>query len=129
MPKHNIFIRQGEEVPESLRPLLHTFFNEKALDRLEKFGGRIQVSLTAPFKSNAEKIEITDEFIKTLTDRPENAKDKLKSLTLKQLRNVANNIGLSIASKTSVGQARNLIAQFLQTPEQWKGIAGLSSED
>lgn len=124
MPKYNIIIKEGGVIPEDISSFIKKNFSEKDLIKLEKFGGRIQISLTAPFKSDKTKIEISESFVDEIKSNPDTSKDKLKLLTSKQLKQVATQLGLSITSKSNVSQMKNIIVQFLKAPEQWKGIAG-----
>ncbi len=127
MPKHNIMVEPGSKLPSAYEQLIKSLFKEKDLVKLEKFGGRIQVSITAPFtdrKSQKLLIELTDAFIEELKQKPDDAKLKIEHFTKKQLLLLAQKLNLPMASARTTKAVQNAIIQYLQTPEHWKGIAG-----
>jgi hypothetical protein len=70
MPKYDIFLKPGEELPHDLSEILKNKFNEKSIENLKRFGGRVQISLTAPFtdrKKQDKGLKVDKELIKKIT--------------------------------------------------------------
>ena len=69
MPKFDLYFKPGDELPKKLQTILQDYFSEKDFEKLSKFGGRIQFSLTAPFtdrKVQDSKLVIDETFIEEL---------------------------------------------------------------
>lgn len=126
MPKFDIVLKPGEKVPEEFKQLLNDKFGEQQLDKLKRFGGRIQLSLTAPFtdrKEQKKKILIDDSFVKQITSSRRTADEKLGKMTLKQMRELARFVNFPIASKTTVEEARRQLISYLFSSDTWKKIS------
>lgn len=127
MPKHDIILKPGENPPRGIKGLLKKMFTKQELEKLEKFGGRIQISLAAPYtnrKKQDQQLEIDDMLIKKMKSDPNFAKEKLKMLTVKQMRIIAKKIKLPVASKATASELRNNIMDFISSGNKWKGISG-----
>ncbi len=124
MPNHDIYLKPGEKLPEPLEGVLKKHFNEKSLTKLERYGGRIRISVTAPFtdRKSQMSVEINEEFLESLQKDPDKASDILKNFTIKQLREVGKKLNLTIATASKSKEILNTIVQYLKAPEQWKGI-------
>jgi hypothetical protein len=69
MPKHDILLKPGDKPTEEILSLLRQFFPEKYLTKLERFGGRIQINLAAPFTNRKQQngtLKIDESFIDKL---------------------------------------------------------------
>lgn len=127
MPRHDIIIKPAGKLPKDLEAFIIRTFKVADLEKLQKFGGRIQVSITAPFtdrKSQNKELKIDEKFIKKLVEKPEKAEIQLKYLTKEQLINVAQILKLSISSKMSIREVRNSIIDFLNSSRKWLAISG-----
>lgn len=127
MPKHNIIFSPGEVIPLQYESLLNQVFTKQDLIKLQKFGGRIQISLAAPYadrKSQKNDIVIDQQFVSDLQTDPESVKDKISKLTKKQLISIAEILKMSIAMKWTSKEIQNKIVQFVNAPDQWRRIAG-----
>ena len=127
MPKHNITVIPGEHLPDEVLSLISKYFNEKEIDKLKKFGGRIQISLTAPYtdrKGQKAEITINSELIETLKRSEKVAQNILGNLTLKQIKELAKYLNFPIASNVKVGEARNQLITHLYSGENWNKISG-----
>lgn len=126
MPKYDIIIKPGETVPKEFEELLKSKFDEKSLDKLKRFGGRIQLSLTAPFTDRIHQdkvLTVDQDLINNLASSNENATQLLGKMTLKQIREIAKFIGFPIASKTTVEEARKQVISYLFSDDTWKKIS------
>ena len=126
MPKYDIIIKPGETIPKEFEDILKNKFDEKTLDKLKRFGGRIQLSLTAPFtdrKQQKKGVTIDQTLIDKLASSKENATKLLAKMTLKQIREVAMFVGFPIASKTTVEEARKQVISYLFSDDTWKKIS------
>lgn len=126
MPKYDIILKPGEEIPGEFKSLLEEKFDEKSLDKLKRFGGRVQLSLTAPFtdrKQQKKGLSVDHTLIDNLASSKENATKILAKMTLKQIREVAKFVGFPIASKTTVEEARKQVISYLFSDDTWKKIS------
>lgn len=127
MPKHDIFLNPGDEIPDEILPLLTSKFSVKSIDKLKRFGGRIQLSLTAPFtdrKKQKKDLLIDQAFINKLASSTiAQAQDILAKLTLKQTKEVAKFMHFPIASKVTVEEARNQLISLIFSDDTWKKIS------
>jgi uncharacterized protein YicC (UPF0701 family) len=126
MPKFDIILKPGEKVPEEFKQLLNDKFGEQHLDKLKRFGGRIQLSLTAPFtdrKEQKKKIIIDNSFVKQITSSRKKADENLGKMTSKQIRELASFVNFPIASKTTVEEARRQLISYLFSSDTWKKIS------
>ena len=127
MPKHNIIVKPGELLPSEVLKIATKYFSEKDIEKLKKFGGRVQISLTAPYtdrKKQKEEVVINEDFIEIIKSSPTEAENNLANMTLKQLKEVAQFINFPIASNVNVGDARKQLMSYLFSGDIWKGITG-----
>lgn len=127
MPKHEQFFKPGEKMPEHLQQMLERYFSPQQFQKLEKFGGRVQISITAPFidvKKQSRKLEINAEFTERLSIEKDKASELLQSLTKEQLKQVAELLHFPVASKSTTNEIRNQLLSFLRSEDKWKGISG-----
>ncbi|MBP6871650.1 MAG: hypothetical protein KBC43_06560 [Bacteroidales bacterium] len=127
MPKHDIILKPAEKLPKNLEVFVKETFRTSDLEKLQKFGGRIQVSITAPFtdrKSQNKELNIDQKFINDLISKPASASNQLKHLTKDQLSQVAQKLKLSISSKMTIREVRNSIIDFVNSSRVWSAISG-----
>lgn len=124
MPNYDIHLKPGEKPGEEMVVMLKKHFSDKELTKLERYGGRIRISVTAPFtdRKAQKNIEISEELLHSLTSNPDEASNVLKDFTIKQLREVGKKLNLTIASAAKSKEIINIIVQYLKAPNQWKGI-------
>ena len=126
MPKYSIILKPGEVIPIEFEDLIKSKFDKESLIKLKRFGGRIQLSLTAPFTDRKEQkkvLMIDKDLIDNLGMSIENSKNILGKMTLKQLREVANFVRFPIASKTTVEEARKQLISYFFSDDTWKKIS------
>lgn len=126
MPKYDIFLKPGEELPHDLSEILKNKFNEKSIENLKRFGGRVQISLTAPFidrKKQDKGLKVDKELIKKITISIDDSMEQLSKMTLKQIREIAKFVGFPLASKTTVEEARKQLVSYLFSSDTWKKIS------
>jgi len=126
MPKYDIILKPGDEIPVEFRNLLKDKFDEKSIDKLKRFGGRIQLSLTAPFtdrKQQKKTISIDQDFINKLATSIKKANEMLSKMTLRQVRESAKFVNFPIASKTTVEEARKQLISYFFSDDTWKKIS------
>lgn len=127
MPKFDFFINPGDELPKKLQTILLDYFSEKDFEKLSKFGGRVQISLTAPFTDRKEqdnKLIIDDTFVSELKNNPSQSDEKLKTLTKKQLVKVAALLNFPTTAKATTKEIKKTINDHLNSAEKWDKISG-----
>jgi hypothetical protein len=127
MPKFDFFINPGDELPKKLQTILQDYLSEKDFEKLTKFGGRVQLSVTAPFTDRKEqnnKLLIDDVFISELKNNPSKSDEKLKTLTKKQLVQVATLLNFPTTAKATTKEIKKTINDHLNSSEKWDKISG-----
>lgn len=127
MPKVDLFLKPGDKLSNKLQTILQDYFSEKDFEKLLKFGGRIQISLTAPFtdrKVQDDKLVINETFIEELKKNTSPANDELKTLTKKQLVKVAGLLNFPTTAKASTKEIKKSINDFLNSAYKWGKISG-----
>jgi hypothetical protein len=127
MPKFDFFINPGDDLPKKLQTILQEYFSENDFEKLSKFGGRIQISVTAPFTDRKEqdnKLLIDEAFIAELKSNPSQSDEKLKTLTKKQLVKVASLLNLPTTAKATTKEIKKTINDHLNSSEKWDKISG-----
>ena len=128
MPKFDFFINPGDELPEKLQTILQDYFSEKDFEKLTKFGGRIQISVTAPFTDRKEQdnqLVIDDAFITELKINPSKSDEKLKTLTKNQLVKVATLLNFPTTAKATTKEIKKTINDHINSSEKWDKISGV----
>lgn len=127
MPKFDFFIKPGDELPNKLQTILRDCISEKDFEKLLKFGGRVQISVTAPFTDRKEQdsnLVIDEAFISELKNNPTQSDEKLKTLTKKQLVKVAALLNFPTTAKATTKEIKKTINDHLNTAEKWDKISG-----
>ena len=132
MPKHDIIHKAGNPISNELKELLLRFFDEDAVNKLERLGGRIQVALTSPFvsrkKEKRKKIEINEKFVfelRELKDKPGILSEKVADLTINQLKSLGKLIDLPLRSKSSRQEMIDELIANIHSEEIWKRISNI----
>lgn len=136
MPKHEILHIAGHPATKELRKLLSQFFTEKDIQKLERLGGRVVISLTAPYnpkgKSKKPKLEVGESLIAGLhehRDRPIELKERLGLLSVKQLRELGKLIGHPLRTKSSRQEIVEELVAYFHGEEVWKRISHISGNE
>jgi hypothetical protein len=125
MPKHDIFFKPGQKIREDLLIFLKESFEARYLKKLTKFGGRVQISLTAPYvdrKRQRIDLQIDSLFIDKLRGDLDFAKKELETLTKKQLEKTAELLNHPFSSKATTKELRNSILSYLSSAKKWEDI-------
>jgi len=132
MPKRDIIHKAGEPVSNELKELLLRFFDEDTVKKLERLGGRLQISLTSPFvsrkKGKGRDIEIDKSFVlelRELKDKPEILREKLSDLTIKQLKRFGKLIDLPLRTKSSRQEMIDELIINIHSEEIWNRISNI----
>ena len=133
MPKHEIFHPEGQQLPPELEDFLKRYFKNDNLQKLKKFGGRILISIAAPYSTRRKKteaIKIDHQFLmelESLKDSSDKVREFLHPLTIKELRELCDSIGQPVRSKASAAEIRSEIIRHLQAEGIWNRISGTAS--
>lgn len=133
MPKHEIFHPEGQQLPPELEDFLKQYFKNDNLQKLKKFGGRILISIAAPYSTRRKKreaIKIDHQFLmelESLKDSSDKVREFLLPLTIKELRELCDSIGQPVRSKASATEIRSEIIRHLQAEGIWNRISGTES--
>lgn len=130
MPKHEINHTAGNAVSNELKELLLKFFSEKDIVKLERLGGRVLISLAAPYiskeKRKRNEIEIGEELIgklRELRNTPDELEKQLDLLSVKQLRELGNIIGHPLRTKSARQERISELVNHFHSEEVWKRIS------
>lgn len=114
-------------MPEKLQIALNDYFTNSDFEKLKKFGGRIQLSVTAPFtdrKAQNNELIIDELFIIELRNNSFQADEKLKNLTKEQLCKVADLLNFPITVKASTNEVKKSLVDYLNSSDKWRNISG-----
>lgn len=130
MPKHEIRHIAGEHISKRLKDFLLDFFKETDIGKLEKLGGRVLISIAAPYspKESKEKrkVIITDALIASLhdmRDSPEELKAQIADFSISQLRKIGKLIGQPLRTKSTRQELISELATFFHSDEIWRRIS------
>jgi len=131
VPKHEIIHPAGHPLQSELKENLLQYFKDSELRRLERLGGRILVSITAPYTNRKRKdrkaINIDHQFVKeveSLKNSPDKIQEVLSNLTIKELRKLGDLVGQPIRSGANAGEIRSELIGYLQSEDIWHRISG-----
>ena len=132
MPKYEIIHKAGEPVTDEIRWILDRFFDLKEVKKLERLGGRILISIAAPYKAKKSKeITIDDSFVNNLKSNRNDVvalRNILDGLTIKQMKEICGLIKQPVRSNaTSEGIKRDLV-RSLQAEDFWRRISHNNNE-
>lgn len=123
----------GQSLPDDLKQWLVRYFDARHLQRLERLGGRVTLSLVAPYVLRgaiARGITINEQFLETIQgyrkDR-EALESQLKPLSEKQLREVCRLLAQPVRSSASKGELRAELIRNLQAEDFWQRISAGSA--
>lgn len=132
MPKHEIFHQEGQQLPSELENFLQRYFKNDNLQKLKRLGGRILISIAAPYSQGKkrEAIKIDHRFLMALEDMkdsPDKVREVLSPLTVKELRELCDSIGQPVRSKARAAEIRSEIIRHLQAEGIWNRISRTTS--
>lgn len=130
MPKHEIKHIAGEHISKKLKDFLLAFFKGADIDKLERLGGRVLISIAAPYspKESKEKrkVIITEElitFLHNLRDRPEELKAQIGDFSISQLRKLGKLAGQPLRTKSTRQELISELTTFFRSEEIWRRIS------
>ena len=127
MPKHEIFHKAGEPISTEIRYIIEKYFNKKEIQKLERLGGRILLSVSTPYKiKTKEKFTIDEMFIEKLkSNQSETGRLKiiLDKLSVKQLRELCIILGQPVRSNAVAEEIKRELIRNLQSEEYWQRIS------
>jgi hypothetical protein len=132
VPKYEIIHPEGNLLNGDLKNLLIKFFKESDLHKIERLGGRISISITAPYSDRRGKkknnIEINALFIYELQKQKGNIQEInniLTKLNVKELRKLSKSVGQPIRSNANAAEIRAELTKLFQAEDIWQRISGL----
>lgn len=131
MPKSEILHRSGTRLGSDLRQVLLQYFDKDEIEKLERLGGRVLISIAAPYAGKAGEIELDEEFLKQLaqaSDSPDTLFELLSHLTKKQMMELGDKIGIPLRKSGNAGDMRQDLIRFLQSEHIWDRIIGTDRE-
>src|SRR5229473_1226806 len=135
MPKHHIDFDSSHSLPEDIRLWLLRYFDPKQLQRLERLGGRVTISLVAPYVHRgraASRVTIDDQFVETLRAQRADIvalNRSLGQLSEKQLRELCRTVAQPVRSSASKAELKAELIRNLQAQDFWQRIsAGTKTE-
>lgn len=135
MPKFQIPLGAGQPLPSDVKEFLARYFRSGDLEKLERLGGRITITVTAPYVDRARKklsaITVDEAFLHTLQalkDRPDELKESLADLSVAELRKLSAMVGLPIRSRANAGSIRAELLTHFGAARYWQRISGTSPD-
>src|ERR1019366_2971248 len=135
MPKHDILIKPGEEIPEIIRSAMRAMFTTKDLEKLTRHGGLVRVSLAAPYspsKGKSAKRTVVDknllDEIEKLKGNREKLEELFSSFKTKALLDLCKLIGMPISKSVNTRELKYQLLTTFQAGHIWNKIAGNNSE-
>lgn len=128
MPKFEIFHKAGEQVSDDIRYLIRKYFDTKEIEKLERLGGRILVSISAPYNRSRllKEATIDKSFIDTLRSKSKNVEDLraiLDKLSVKQLKELCGHLDQPVRSGATAEEIKRELTRSLQAADFWKRIS------
>lgn len=129
MPRYQVDLKAGDPVPPEIRTLLSPYFKQSEVQRLERLGGRVEVSLVVPYvvKQGARsKTAIDREYITQLESMSVDSgrlRQALDYLTVKQLRDVCKLLNLPFRSRANRPEIVAEIMKSMQARAYWQSIS------
>jgi len=127
VPKHEIFHKAGEAISDEVRFLIEKYFSPKEIEKLERLGGRLLISVAAPYKPKTrEKVIINDKYIeklKSIRNDSQILKKTLDLLTVKQLREICVLLNQPVRSNAVGEEIKRELIRNLQSEDYWQKIS------
>lgn len=127
MAKHEIFHKAGEPISSEIRYIIEKYFSEKEIKKLERLGGRILLSVSAPYKIKPKETFTIDKmFIDNLRSNQSKTgelKKILDKLPVKQLRELCKTLSQPIRSNAVAEEIKRELIRNLQSEEYWQRIS------
>jgi len=135
VPKREIRHPVGQPIPPELKEILTKYFSVAELSKLERLGGRVLISVTAPYavrKRGRKPVEIDQEFVERMEKARNSANGLhaiLKELTVKELRRLSKLVGQPLRSNDTAEHIRLALIRYIQAEDVWQRISGSSKAD
>lgn len=127
MPKFEILHKAGNAVSDELKYIIDKYFSPKEIEKLERLGGRVLISLSSPYRVKSKnKIEINDEFFQFLRNNQNEysaLKNLLDQLSVKQLKILCERLNQPIRSNAVAEEIKRELIRNLQSEEYWQRIS------
>jgi len=129
MPKTNVDFNAGSPLPEEWRGFLIERFGPKSLERLERLGGRLTVSLTIPFVPKGRRADspvFSDEelvAIRELSKDKAALQERLTRYDVKNLRLACERLGIAVSKKVPRVELIAEIVRSLNSDAMWNAIS------
>lgn len=131
MPKHEIFHKAGEPISSEITYIIEKYFSKKEIQKLERLGGRILISVAAPYKAKTkENFTINEAFIEKLKSNQSDTvelKKILDKLPVKQLRDLCKRLGQPVRSNAVAEEIKRELIRNLQSEEYWQKISKMGT--
>jgi hypothetical protein len=131
MPKHDLILQPGQEIPETLTATLRAYFKPGELEKLFKHGGLVRISIAAPYSPTkgptSKKRQLDGQVlteIEKLKDRPEKLEEFLSSFSGKALLELCAKIGLPISKSSNAREVKAQLVTTFRAGAIWNKIAG-----
>jgi hypothetical protein len=136
VPKHEINHTAGTAVSNELKELLLKFFSERDIVKLERLGGRVLISLAAPYvskeKRKRKEVEIGEEFIsklRELRNTPDELEKQLDLLSVKQLRALGKFLDSPLRTKSPRQALISELSTHFHSEDVWKRISQINPSE
>lgn len=131
MPKHEIIHPAGQRLSPDIKENLLKFFNNSDLHKLELLGGRISISVTAPYVDKKRRDKTRELIDINFVDKINNTKndlnkleDILNNLTIKELKKLCILIGYPVKSNAKSSEIKSELMKNFFAEDFWNRISG-----
>ena len=129
MPKCDVVLQPGDEVPADFAALIREKLGRAQLDRLQQHGGLIRLSVAAPYVGRAKdapRVLVDKGFLTELHAIRRNGQEldaKIRNLRMKELKTICRELSIPVRSKATAHEVRAQIVDFIRSEDKWQAIA------
>src|SRR5260221_3559087 len=130
MPKSDLILNPGDDLPPELAAVLHRRFSADRLAKLHGVGGLVRISLAAPYAAAKHADLVMDEAaverLRTVADDPDKLEKQLRGFTTKQLFEIGRLFEMPLPKSGKQAELIAYIKTRLGSKARWDGIAGMT---
>jgi len=129
VPKHDLILQPGDEIPAEFATLIREKLGAEQLDRLQQHGGLIRFSIAAPYVvrgKHALRVVVDKAFLTELHAIRQDGQAleaRIRNLRMLELKGICRQLSIPIRSKATAQEVRAQILDFIRSGDKWQAIA------
>lgn len=131
MPKVEFVYEGRSPVPDEMKSTLTRYFSQADIAKLERLGGRVTISISAPYVSPQQRAASRSisvdasllEDLQRVRGDYEEVTRILASLNAKQLKKLCSIAAVPVRSSSTAGQLRSVLSHAIQAEDIWRRIS------